>query len=74
METILELWEGYKLKVLPPNAPEIQVSECRRAFYTGIVSMLTLVVALSNELSEEDACEALASLELECEEYFDNLN
>lgn len=28
-------WAGYKLAVLPKNASEIQISECRLAFFVG---------------------------------------
>jgi hypothetical protein len=28
-------WESYRRSVLPATAPEIQITECRRAFYAG---------------------------------------
>jgi hypothetical protein len=37
--TVAEMWEDYQLKVVPAEAPEIQVRECRRAFYAGAASM-----------------------------------
>jgi hypothetical protein len=32
---ITEAWEDYAAKVLPPGAPEVQRTECRRAFWAG---------------------------------------
>lgn len=28
-------WAGYRMIVLPPNAPQIQIDECRMAFMAG---------------------------------------
>ena len=28
-------WAGYRMMVLPPNAPQIQIDECRMAFMAG---------------------------------------
>jgi hypothetical protein len=35
--TIRQEWEIFKAQVLPADAPEFQVEECRRAFYSGFV-------------------------------------
>jgi hypothetical protein len=43
MNDIGEAWHAYRLQVVPLNAPEVQVVECRRAYYAGagaIVRML----------------------------------
>jgi len=35
-------WERYLLHVLPKNAPSIQVTECRRAFFAGAESFFDI--------------------------------
>ena len=47
-QRILEAWNSYRLVVMPADAPPIQVSECRRAFYAGA---LTLLEGILNQLS-----------------------
>jgi hypothetical protein len=39
--TVAEMWADYQRNVLPPDAGEIQVQECRRAFYAGAHAMYT---------------------------------
>lgn len=41
---IAAAWRNYQLKVLPPLAPDIQVLECRRAFYAGAVALLDVSI------------------------------
>lgn len=36
--TIKDDWESYQRDVLPINAPQVQVQECRRAFYAGALA------------------------------------
>lgn len=42
MNTIAELWSAYEKQVLPLDAPAIQRSECRRAFYAGVRGWLDM--------------------------------
>ena len=30
---LLEAWNGYRLRVIPPDASDVQLKESRRAFY-----------------------------------------
>jgi len=46
------LWEEYRRKVMHADAPPIQVTETRRAFYAGIQGVLNLLGA---EMSPGDA-------------------
>jgi hypothetical protein len=41
-------WNSYRTEVVPPDAPEVQVRESRRAFYAGATWLFaTLSVDLS---------------------------
>ncbi len=35
MNPIAEAWKGYRQDVVPKNASQVQVLECRRAFFAG---------------------------------------
>lgn len=45
---IAAAWKSYQKEVLPPDAPPIQISECRQAFYGGAVACYS---ALMNNIS-----------------------
>ena len=49
MNPIEKLWQEYKDKVLPANAPPVQISECRNAFFAGAAALFQTV---TNNLSE----------------------
>lgn len=54
---IAKAWEGYRLLVIPANASEVQVIECRRAFYGGAVSLFGAVLSgltPEQEVTEDD--------------------
>lgn len=40
------LWQSYKSEVMPPNAPVIQITECRRAFYAGVSGIITEIITM----------------------------
>lgn len=41
-QRVLEMWNDYRAKVMPKDAHEIQVSECRRSFFAGAISTYNL--------------------------------
>ncbi len=43
--SISEGWKSYRAVIVPPTAGEVQVSECRRAFYGGAAHLLGLMMA-----------------------------
>lgn len=54
--TIADLFASYRKHVIPPGAPDIQVTECRAAFYAGAGSMLeTLLHVIGDDSVDEDA-------------------
>jgi hypothetical protein len=41
---ILEQWNSYRKQVLPADASDVQVTECRRAFYGGAQAFYSTVM------------------------------
>jgi len=54
MESIAQMFEGYRAAVMSPQAPLIQVHECRRAFFAGVTACITAMQHLPDDLSEAD--------------------
>lgn len=57
-------WESYRASLMPPDAGEVQVIECRRAFYAGAVHLFGAVVDNSN-LPESEAMKRLVDFQNE---------
>jgi hypothetical protein len=49
---IQALWNEFRTLVLPPDAPDIQIVDMRRAFYAGVHSAMN---RLASEMSDGDA-------------------
>jgi hypothetical protein len=50
-------FEGYRRMVIPPNAPQVQIDECEKAFFSGALAFYGLVMtnlAEGNEPTEQD--------------------
>lgn len=45
-------WLSYRAEVVPLNAPQIQVDECRRAFYAGATALFFAVLSRLDPASE----------------------
>ena len=41
LNRIERLWLDYRNTVIAPNAPSVQIIECRRAFYAGSLALFT---------------------------------
>lgn len=39
-------WLGYRLQVLPPDAPQIQIDECRIAFFSGAQHLFSSIMGI----------------------------
>ena len=39
MKLIADAWRDFEIKVIPLNAPEVQRTECRCAFYAGAAAL-----------------------------------
>lgn len=54
---IADLFNDYRRKVIPHNAPAIQVQECKRAFYMGAHALFYAVQELisdDEDITEQD--------------------
>jgi len=49
MSTFFAEWKAYRQQVLPADASEVQVTECRRAFYAGASAFLFLTSKLMSD-------------------------
>lgn len=61
MKTVKAEWEEYARLVLPADAPPVQITETRRAFYAGAWSMLMQ----SSELGDDSVSEEQGVIALE---------
>lgn len=53
-------WRQYAERILPANAPRVQVWECRRAYYAGAAHLFTeLTERIGPDSTSEDAGLAL---------------
>lgn len=42
-------WEGYRLLVLSPDAPQIQLDECKLAFFAGAQHLFASIMNMMDE-------------------------
>jgi hypothetical protein len=56
MRNVFEEWTDYLGKVVPKGADEVQVEECRRAFYAGAWAFYCLMMEASAH-RDEAQCE-----------------
>lgn len=71
MRTLETLWNSYRVRVVPANAPEIQVQECRRAFYAGATALLGEMLSIPDGLTEEQEMEELMKIRQELSSFAD---
>jgi len=71
LETVAESFATYRAKVLPPNAPAVQVTECQRAFYAGVYfCLMNLAYNIGDDSTdEEQGVLELEKLKAECEAF-----
>ena len=69
MKGIGEAWASYLANVVAPaGAGDVQIEECKRAFYAGGAAMFSAVLE-SAELEEDGAQAALEALDRELSDY-----
>jgi hypothetical protein len=71
LETVAESFATYRAQVIPPGATDVQVEECRRAFYAGVYfCLLNLMHNIGDESTdEEQGIVELEKLKAECEAF-----
>lgn len=68
---VAAMYEVYRRNVMPPDAPAIQVLECKRAFFAGARSLLDLLMAAADagdEITARDE-EIMAAIDAELADY-----
>lgn len=60
-------WQSYARDVVPPGAGEIQVEECRRAFYAGAWSAFCAVLEATEPADDAECERRLDALQKEIE-------
>lgn len=67
-------WRGFDKAVISPQAPEIQRTEMRMAFYAGAAVVLEVLQAISTDrVSEEAGMRAIAGMVNETREYIGSM-
>jgi hypothetical protein len=71
VETVAESFASYRAAVIPATASEVQVEECRRAFYAGAYFLLMNVAYHIGDAStsEDEGVAALERLQAELETF-----
>lgn len=65
-------WRDFNRRVIPPDAPAVQRSEMRRAFYAGVQVMMGIARGLGDpSVSEEAGVAVLEGIEAEMREFVD---
>ena len=59
MRSVQQEWESYRNAVIPPDAPQIQHQECKRAFYAGAHSIMQFLMSMSDDNLSEEAGSAI---------------
>lgn len=72
MSRISRQFMSYQDMVIPRDAPAVQLSESRRAFYAGAMAALTEVAA-AGRLSDDMAVARLQELTTECVKFSDEV-
>lgn len=62
-------WESLVAKVMPEDAPEVQVREMKRAFYMGAVAAVHLTTDAASKLSEDAGVVFIRMLRREMREF-----
>lgn len=69
MNTIQEQWENFKKHVIPHDAPEIQVTSMKQAFYGGASGLLMFLMRL--EVDTEAGAQMLEFIRQELKIYWE---
>ncbi len=68
------MWRSFRKNVIPPTAAQVQVIECKRAFYAGVQSMQQAYLAISDVVEDEtQACMVFQGMSDELITYRDSI-
>jgi hypothetical protein len=68
MNDIEATWLEYRMRVLPLDAPHVQVVECRRAFYAGAGGVVKMALHFTGQ-GQQQAAKQMQGLRAECERF-----
>lgn len=76
MKYIEQGWNSYRKLVIPANAPEIQIKECRQAFFGGsAILMQSIMLMLDPGVEPTDAdMQRMSDIQKELDEYGQSLD
>jgi hypothetical protein len=71
-ETMADMWDGFKDKTIPRDAPSIQVTEMRNAFYAGGLCLFNWFMVQMDEDREptDNDMAKVSAMNAELEDYF----
>lgn len=69
---LADAWASYRERVVPAEAGEVQVQECRRAFYAGACAVEAMFSAMV-DMPDSEGAEAIAALIGELEGFVDGV-
>jgi len=67
MMTIKDMWEKYRLTVVPLDAGPNQLRDMEMCFYAGITAVMCIVTDTIPELPEEEGCKIISGYMKEIE-------
>lgn len=62
-------WDSFERDVIPRNAPPVQRSEMRNAFYAGAWSVIAELMGIDHGVPDEVGIAIMDGLHRECVEY-----
>lgn len=75
MKLIADAWRDFEIQVVPLNAPDVQRTECRRAFYQGALSLFHGMVKMfdpDKEPTEADL-KKMEAISAEIDQFLEDL-
>lgn len=72
MNAISRHWQSFQDRVVPKDAPPVQVREMRRAFYAGAMAAIT-EMAYAGTLDEAAAVKHLEQIKIEALKFADEV-
>ncbi len=67
--SVADAWDSLRLAAIPADAPPEQLQEMRRAFYSGVRWIMTVIVSEIAERPDQEAELLLTDLELEVQQF-----
>lgn len=74
MSLITNAWLSYLDEVIPKESPQIQIKECKRAFYAGMISMFSILSGdVVTTVSDDEGVKIMENIFQELNDYKDKI-